>query len=104
MTSLLAPDLVATVTNGAGGADEVVGAEAYLARMPDLAGAELSLRITQALQVRNDEALVMVEVIAQRHGRDLHNHAAFLAETDDGRITRLWMVDALPAESDEFWR
>jgi hypothetical protein len=34
----------------------------------------------------------------------LHNHAGFLARFDDeGRVDELWMVDALPAYSDEFW-
>jgi hypothetical protein len=28
---------------------------------------------------------------------------AFLAQLQDGRVARLWMVDALPAYSDEFW-
>ena len=38
-----------------------------------------------------------------RRGRTLHNHAAFLARVRQGRVTELWMVDALPADSDEFW-
>ena len=45
----------------------------------------------------------MVESRAERGGRDLHNFGAFLAEVCDGKVTRLWMVDALPAYSDEFW-
>lgn len=46
----------------------------------------------------------MVEFKAERKGRTLHNHAGFLARFDgDVRIDELWMVDALPAYSDEFW-
>ena len=45
----------------------------------------------------------MVEIQAEREGRRLHNFAAFLADVDDGRVSRLWMVEALPAYSDEFW-
>jgi hypothetical protein len=36
MTSLLARDLVAYVTNADGGADRVEGVDVYLARLPDL--------------------------------------------------------------------
>ena len=44
-----------------------------------------------------------VRVLA-RKGRTLHNHAGFLARFDAaGRLDELWMVDALPAYSDEFW-
>jgi hypothetical protein len=60
--------------------------------------------VTQSLPIRDNEALTMVEVQAQPHGRTLHNFAAFLGASHDGRIKELWMVDALPSESDEFWR
>ena len=40
---------------------------------------------------------------AERDGRRLRNFAAFLAELEGGRVRRLWMVEALPAYSDEFW-
>ena len=29
--------------------------------------------------------------------------AAFLTRVVDGRVQQIWMVDALPAYSDEFW-
>jgi hypothetical protein len=46
----------------------------------------------------------MVEIRAGRGGRELHNFGAFLSRIDgEGRIVDLWMVDALPAYSDEFW-
>ena len=47
--------------------------------------------------------MTMVEIRAERGGRQLHNFAAFLAQVSDGKVTKLWMVDALPAYSDEFW-
>jgi hypothetical protein len=34
---------------------------------------------------------------------ELHNYAAFLARVADGRVVELWMVEAQPAYSDEFW-
>ena len=43
------------------------------------------------------------EVKAERKGRELHNFAAFLARVPDDRITDLWMVEARPAYSAEFW-
>lgn len=103
MRGLLADDLVSYVTNAAGGADRVDGAEAYLARVPDGQDATYSATVTQAVTVAEDQVLGMVEIRAEREEKTLHNHAAFLARVADDRITELWMVDALPAYSDEFW-
>jgi ketosteroid isomerase-like protein len=86
MRSLLAPDAVSFIT-----------------RLPDLEGAELSTSITQVVAIDGERAMTMVEVKAVRQGRALHNFAAFLTRSAGGRITRLWMVDARPAYSDEFW-
>lgn len=103
MKSVLSASLEAYVTNAEAGVDRVDGADAYLERLPDLAGADLSLRVTQSVMVAPDQALTMVEVRARRGDRDLHNFAAFLSRVRDGQIAELWMVDALPAYSDEFW-
>ena len=104
MAALLADDLVAYVTNADGGADEVRGATAYMARVPSGDDATYSTTVTQAVSVSSSQVLAMVEIKAERKGRTLHNHAGFLARFDgDGRIDELWMVDALPAYSDEFW-
>jgi ketosteroid isomerase-like protein len=104
LRSLLAPGVVAYVTNADATADRVVGPEEFLARLPDLTGAELSLELTQSIDVGSDQTLAMVQVRAHRKGRDLFNFAAFLTRVADGQITELWMVDALPAESAEFWQ
>jgi ketosteroid isomerase-like protein len=104
MRSLLAPGVVAYVTNADATADQTVGPDAYLEHLPDVTGAELTLDITQSIDVAGDQTLAMVEVRAHRHGRDLHNFAAFLARVADGQIRELWMVDALPAQSADFWR
>ena len=103
MRELLADDIVAYVTNASGSVDRVEGPEGYLARVPDVAGAEYSADVTQAVSVAPGQVLGMVEIKAEREGRTLHNHAAFLARVADERITELWMVEALPAYSDEFW-
>jgi ketosteroid isomerase-like protein len=101
--AMLADDLVAYVTNAAAGVDELRGVEAYMSRLPDLHAAGGHLRTTQVLPVDGVRVLTMVEIRAERDGRQLHNLAAFLAEVGDGKVTRLWMVDALPAYSDVFW-
>jgi SnoaL-like domain len=104
MGPLLAPDLVAYVTNADGGADRVDGAEAYLARVPDVPDATYSADVTQAVTVAEGQVLAMVEIKAARGDKTLHNHAGFLAHVNDhDKIDELWMVDALPAYSDEFW-
>ncbi len=103
MAAALADDLVAYVTNAAGGADEVRGASAYMERVPG-GDATYAAEVTQVVSVSSSQVLAMVEIRAERKGRTLHNHAGFLARFDrDGRIDELWMVDALPADSDEFW-
>jgi len=74
-----------------------------MARVPG-GDAEYSATVTQAVSVSRARVLAMVEIRATRKGRELHNHAGFLARfDDDGHIDELWMVDALPAYSDEFW-
>jgi len=103
MRPRLDPELVAYVTNAEAGVDRVDGPDGFLARLPDLTGAQLALRVSQAVDVAPDQALVMVEVRASRQGQDLHNFAAFLGRERDGRLVELWMVDAKPAGSDEFW-
>jgi ketosteroid isomerase-like protein len=100
---MLADDLTAYVTNAAAGVDEVRGLDAYMERLPDLHAAGGRLRITQVLPVDGERVLTMVEIRAERGGRELHNFAAFLAEVSEGKLAKLWMVEALPAYSDEFW-
>ncbi len=51
-----------------------------------------------------DLALAMVEIHAQRGADSLHNHAAHLCRIRDGSIVEWWMVEALAAGSDAFWR
>ena len=103
MRGLLADDLVAYITNAEGGVDRVDGPDGYLARVPDGKDATYSADVTQVVTVAEGQVLGMVEIKAERKGRTLHNHAAFLARVANDRITELWMVDALPAYSDEFW-
>jgi len=105
MRSYLADDLRAEITNGRGGVDEVRGAEAYLGRVEamDLASASFRVDVTQAVTVRPDLAMVMVEINAARGGRTLHNFATHLLSVRDGRVREWWMVEALPADSEAFW-
>ncbi len=101
--ALLAGDVTAYVTNADAGIDEVRGVEAYMQRLPDLHAAGGRLRITQILPVDEEHVLTMIEIRAERGDNELHNFAAFLAQVSNGTVTKLWMVDALPAYSDEFW-
>lgn len=103
MRGCLADDLIGWITNAEGGVDRTDGADAYLARLPDLAEAQLEVRITQVLGIDSERAMVMVAIRASRHDRKLENFAAFLARVVDGLVAELWMVEAQPAYSDEFW-
>jgi ketosteroid isomerase-like protein len=103
VSSLLAEDLVSHITNADAGVDRVEGREGFMDRLPDLTGAELSTAITQVVGIDDERVMTMIEVRAERKGNTLHNFAAFLARVAGGRIAELWMVDAKPAGSDEFW-
>lgn len=103
MRACLADDVIGWITNRDGGVDRTDGADAYLSRLPDLSEAELEVGITQVLGIDDERAMVMVAIRATRHGKDLHNYAAFLARVVDERVVELWMVEAQPAYSDEFW-
>jgi ketosteroid isomerase-like protein len=102
MRSLLAEDVTAHITNADAGVDRVEGRESFMLRLPDLEGAELSRGITQIVAIDEERVITMIEVKAQRKGT-LHNFAAFLARVSNGQVAELWMVDARPAYSDEFW-
>jgi ketosteroid isomerase-like protein len=104
MRSALAPDLTAYVTNAEGGVDRVDGREGYLQGLLALNAPELSARVTQTVTVAPDSTLTMVEIRAERAGKTLHNFSAFLARIDNEQIVELWMVEALPAYSAEFWQ
>ena len=105
MRSVLADDLHAYITNREGGVDELVGADGYLARVEamDLARAQFEVDLTQLVTIRPGLVMIMVEIHAARAGKTLHNHASHLLGIQDGAIREWWMVEALPAESDEFW-
>lgn len=106
MRSLLAPNLIAWVTNASGEMDEAGGSDAYLQRIEamNLPSTRFSVTLTQPpVTVDPNRVLLMVEVHAERGGNSLHNFAAHLLEVEDGRISQWWMADAKPAESDAFW-
>jgi len=70
----------------------------------DVQTAHLRLDIPNVVEIEPGRVLVMVEVHAQRAGRTLHNFSCQLATVVDGKLSEIWMVDALPAESDDFWQ
>jgi ketosteroid isomerase-like protein len=99
----MADDMVGWITNREGGVDRTDGADAYLSRLPDLSEAEFEVRITQVLGIDDQRALTMVAIRATRRGMNLENYAAFLTRVVAGRVAEVWMVEAQPAYSDEFW-
>jgi hypothetical protein len=106
MRELLDEHVVAHITNDSGGTDRIEGRATLLARIGevDYGDADLRMGITSSVRPAPDLALAMVEVRAERGADSLHNHAAHLCRVRDGRIVEWWMVEALPARSDEFWR
>jgi hypothetical protein len=74
-----------------------------MARLPGLRAAGGTIAVTQALEVDDRRVLAMIEIRAERDDRGLHNHAGCLLELGGSSISRMWMVDALPEYSAEFW-
>lgn len=103
MRAVLASDMVAHITNASGGTDRVEGVDGFMARLPDLTGASLTTSITQIAAVDDERVMTMIEIKASREGKELHNFATFLARVVGGHVKELWMVEARPAYSDEFW-
>ena len=106
LRACLADEAVASVTGPDGQPIEIIGADSYVAAVSamNLPAVDYCVTLTQAPVLVDDSlVLAMVQVRAHREARDLHNYAAHLVRVDGGRITRLWMVEAKPAESDEFW-
>jgi hypothetical protein len=104
MRTLLADDFVGHITTADAGTREV-DADSYVAGVAamDVPTARLHLDVRDVTAVDDDTVLVMIEVHAARHGRSLHNFSGQLLRVHDDQIHSLWMVDAKPAESDEFW-
>ena len=105
MAALLAPDVESYVTTPDGGVKRLDGRDAYMRNIEafDYARVRPSADITQILTVKPGQVMVMVEIKAERKGRKLHNFAAFLMDVQEGQISAMRMVEALPAYSDEFW-
>ena len=105
IAACLAPGLVAEITQPDGSTAQVNGRDGYMASIDalDIATVRPSIKATQIAPVSSDQVMVMVEIRAKRKGRTLHNFAAFLMSVSESQITRIWMVEALPAESDAFW-
>lgn len=106
MREFLAPDLVAWVTKADGEADRITGRDEYLSRIAamDLPSAQYRVTLTQSPAAIDEQlVLLMVEIRAERAGRRLHNFAAHVLRVDEGQVIEWRMVDAKPAESDQFW-
>jgi len=104
MRATLDDELTASVTTADGAVEAVQGGDAYLQRLRALPAPSVTPTVTQSVTVAPAQALAMVEIHAERTGRTLHNFAAFLATVIGDRLHERWMVDGLPASSDEFWR
>ncbi|MEM8551765.1 MAG: nuclear transport factor 2 family protein [Pseudomonadota bacterium] len=105
VAACLKDNLVAGVTQPDASAKDLHGRAAYMAGIEalDVPTVRPRVWITQIVKISHDQVLVMIEIKATRKGRQLHNHAAYLMTVTDGQIARIWMVEALPEESDAFW-
>lgn len=99
-------NLIGYITQADGSAARIEGRDSYMTSIDslDIATVRPRLTITQIAEVTPDQIMVMAEIEAERKGRALHNFAAYLMTITDGRISRIHMVEARPAESDAFWK
>jgi len=102
--ALLADDFIGYVTT-ADASVRAVDRDGYLdsVRAMDVPTANLELEVPNIADVGADRVLVMVVVRARRGDKTLHNFSGQLATVRGGKLRELWMVEALPAESDAFW-
>lgn len=104
MRTLMDEDFVGYITTADGGIRAATRDE-YLAGIEamDVRSAALRLDVPNIVAIPPDGVLVMIEVHAHRSEQSLHNFSGQLGRFTDGRLRELWMVEALPARSDEFW-
>ena len=103
MEAVLADDVRVWATNAEGGVDPLQGRELVIGALLSLEAPVFHIEVTQMVRVSDVQALAMVEIRAERNDRILHNFSSFLARSNVDRIAELWMVEALPADSAEFW-
>lgn len=106
MEEVLAIDLVSHITNAKAGLDMIQGRDAYMKKviLMNVRTIKPNIIITQMAKIKKDQVLVMVEVKAEHNDRILHNHAAHLFTLKNDKIQEMWMVEALPAYSEIFWK
>lgn len=105
LSGVLTEDYVAHITNAEGGVDRVEGKAQYLLIISQMnvQAANLRINVPQIVNIDEHTVMVMVEIQAERHGKKLHNFASHLVRFREGKLAESWMVEALPAYSDEFW-
>jgi ketosteroid isomerase-like protein len=101
---LLAEDFTGHITTADGGVRDI-DRTGYVeaVRAMDVRSANLRLDLANVVEVGPSRVLAMLVVHAARGGATLHNFSGQLASVSNGKVTELWMVEALPAESDAFW-
>jgi len=105
MLDLLHANVVSHITNFQGGIDVITGPHDYLSRLNtmDVRNVELSIMPTQIVTVKPRLIMVMVEINASKGDKILHNFTTHLFKFKGNKIKELWMVEALPKGSSEFW-
>ena len=103
---LVADDITAHITNAQSGTDIVNGKENFIKRLlnMNIVDVKIKISISQITSIKPDLVLIMVEINAERKQKILHNFAAHLIHVQNNKIKETWMVEALPAYSDEFWK
>lgn len=102
----LADNVVAHITNKHAEVDNIVGRKAYMQRQAEsnTTGVDAKLTVPQIITINTGQVMLMVNIEVTRGKKTMHNHAAFLLTVIDNKITEMWMVEALPAHSDSFWK
>lgn len=107
VAALLSENLIAYITQADASVKASHGRDAYADQVTwlDPVGANLQMDIPQILTIEPGLVMAMIKIQASRFGNSINNFTGQLLRFDnEGLIDRIWMVEAEPAESDEFWK
>lgn len=106
LRSIMAKEIKSYITNAEGGVNLLDGCDAFISNIEalDVKSVKPKVRITQMLTINENQVMMMIEGKMERKGRSFQNFAAYLMTFKDGLINEIQMVEAYPAESDEFWK
>ncbi len=103
---VLSKNIISHITNKNGGTDIEYGPDNLIRRQEALKyqGVDLNLTILQSVPINPHQVMTLVHVQAKLNDTHFENYAGFLFTLENSLITEMWMVEAKPEGSDNFWK